>query len=455
MKRRAFLRASGVLAAGGVVAAHGAQAASLSSARLLPPIGGGSGEEDPRPSTAQQPRDSARFFQNDALNFVFLIALGGAYYQVADVGTCLAIADAIPDSDFGSAFRAFSAAGERFAAEADAALAAGRRISAREAYWEAANYLFSATYCADPMGAPEQFAPTWHRQQALWEQGGALLDPPVELVRIPYEGTTLPGYFFRADATDAPRPLLIFNNGSDSALTAAWVLGIAAGLARGYHCLTFYGPGQGLALLDQGLHFRPDWERVITPVVDYALTRPEVDPRRLALLGVSQAGYWVPRAVAFEPRIAAAVADPGVVDVSASWFAYLPPPMRQLLAAGQKEEFDRYMAEGLQDDPVAAGTLRFRMRPYGVRSYYDAYKLVEQYRLGDDVLQRIRCPMLVTDPDGEQFWPGQSQQLYEALPGPKELVRFTAAEGADLHCEPKTPGLRARRIFDWLDSVLA
>jgi hypothetical protein len=62
--------------------------------------------------------------------------------------------------------------------------------------------------------------------------------------------------------------------------------------------------------------------------------------------------------------------------------------------------------------------------------------------------------MLVTDPEREQFWQGQSQRLYDALLGPKTSVKFTAAEGGDLHCEPKAPGLRAQRIFDWLDQTL-
>ena len=44
--------------------------------------------------------------------------------------------------------------------------------------------------------------------------------------------------------------------------------------------------------------------------------------------------------------------------------------------------------------------------------------------------------MLIADPDGEQFWPGQSRQVYDGLQSPKTLVRFTVAEGADLHCEP-------------------
>jgi hypothetical protein len=396
----------------------------------------------------------AKFFEDDDLNFVFLIVLGGAYDRVADVGACLAIADQIEDGDAASAYAAFAAAGERLAGIAEDAAAAGRRISAREAYLQAANYIFAATYFADAMGAPERFAPTWLRHQALWDAGAALLEPPMEQVRIPYEDTMLPGYFFKVDRTGRRRPLFILNNGSDSGMVAAWTMGAAAALARGYNVLTFYGPGQGLALLEQSLYFRPDWEKVIAPVVDYALGRPEVDPARIALLGISQAGYWVPRAVAFEPRIAAAVADPGVFDVAAAWSAHLPPPMLELLDAGARDPFDEYMAEGMKEDPKLAGRILFRMRPFGSSSPYEVFKAAQEYTLAG-VAEKIRCPMLITDPEGETFWPGQSQQLYDALRCPKALVRFSAAEGGDLHCEPKAPGLRAQRIFDWLDATLS
>jgi hypothetical protein len=69
-------------------------------------------------------------------------------------------------------------------------------------------------------------------------------------------------------------------------------------------------------------------------------------------------------------------------------------------------------------------------------------------------VSQIDTPLLITDPEGEQFWPGQSQELYDRLPGPKELVRFTAAEGAGRHCEPLAPALRDARVFDWLDRYL-
>jgi len=286
----------------------------------------------------------------------------------------------------------------------------------------------------------------------------ALLPAPPERVRIPYAGTTLPGDYYRAPGGGGKEgghhPLLLFNNGSDGAMPAAWSMGIAPALERGYDCLAFYGPGQGSALVDQGLYFRPDWEAVVTPVVDLALARREVDPRRIALMGISQGGYWVPRAAAFETRLAAAVADPGVFDVSTSWLRGFPPPLLALLGSGNKAAFDAALAQGLQQDPASAATLAFRMRPFGMTSYYDVYTAVQQYTLAG-VVDRIRVPLLVTDPEGAAFWPGQSDQLYDALPGEKTLVPFTAAEGADLHCEPKAPRLRAQRIFDWLDGVLA
>jgi len=61
----------------------------------------------------------------------------------------------------------------------------------------------------------------------------------------------------------------------------------------------------------------------------------------------------------------------------------------------------------------------------------------------------------VTDPDGEQFWPGQSQALFDRLACDKEIVRFTADEGADWHCEVAGQAVRDERVFNWLETVLS
>jgi dienelactone hydrolase len=77
-------------------------------------------------------------------------------------------------------------------------------------------------------------------------------------------------------------------------------------------------------LIKQGLVFRPDWEHVVSPVVDYALTRPEVDPQRVALMGASFGGYLAPRATSREHRLAACIADPGEFDLFTALKARLP-----------------------------------------------------------------------------------------------------------------------------------
>ena len=45
-------------------------------------------------------------------------------------------------------------------------------------------------------------------------------------------------------------------------------------------------------LIEQQLLTRPDWDNVVAPVVDYALSRPDVDPGRIALIGWSFADTW-------------------------------------------------------------------------------------------------------------------------------------------------------------------
>jgi dipeptidyl aminopeptidase/acylaminoacyl peptidase len=95
-----------------------------------------------------------------------------------------------------------------------------------------------------------------------------------------------------------PKPTLIMHTGFDG----------SAAIERGYNVLAFDEPGQYGPLHREGLVFRPDWEKVVTPVVDFALRQPGVDPKRIALMGISMGGYLAPRAAAFEKRLAALIA---------------------------------------------------------------------------------------------------------------------------------------------------
>jgi alpha-beta hydrolase superfamily lysophospholipase len=91
--------------------------------------------------------------------------------------------------------------------------------------------------------------------------------------------------------------------------------GGAAAVRRGYNAFLWEGPGQvGAYALDRDLTYRPDWEVPTRYAVDYVLSRKDVDPKRLALSGHSMGGYLAPRAVAYEKRITAVIANSLIPD---------------------------------------------------------------------------------------------------------------------------------------------
>lgn len=388
------------------------------------------------------------------LDFEVRTVLGGAYAGASDVGEVLAAVGHVKEKDHEAWFAAWDGLGDRLAQDAEASVAAGHTVSAASAVLRASAYYAVAVNAVSALEDDTPLRPTFRKHRTAWDRWVDLVDLDVERVAIGYEGTTLPGWFFRAPGSSGdPRPTLVAVNGSDGSTTALWPACVSGALRRGYHALVFDGPGQQSMLFEHGVPFRPDFEAVLTPVLDAVLARPDVDADRVAVYGISQGGYWVARALAFEHRPAAAVVDPGVVDVATSWEHEVPKSLLKVLDKGDDHAFDRDMELGMRLSKGTARTWRFRARPYGADGYAATLREVRRYD-ASDVAGQVTTPLLVTSPEGEQFWPGQSERLVGLVPG-ATLVRFTAAEGADGHCQPLARALTEQRMFDWLDERLA
>ncbi len=391
------------------------------------------------------------FFRDKALDFQARSVLGRAASGASEVGEVLTTLARI--SDHADWATEWAATARRAQARAGSARDGGHLVSASTAYLQAATYYACAVdgiaAAKDSSGLLDAF----RSHRSCWDAVIACSAGAFQHVDVPYAGSTLPGYLLRPDDSGTPRPTLIMTNGSDGAISDMWSCGAAGALARGWNAFVYDGPGQQSMLFERATTFRPDWEAVLTPVVDTLAARTDVDADRLLGYGISQAGYWLPRALGFEHRLVAAVADPGVVDVAASWESNLNAGMITMLDDGDREKFNRNIGYAARI-PGLLRTLTFRGRPYEYADWFDLFTAVREYRLTADVAAGITTPLLITSPDDEQFWPGQSEQLAELIPGRGHVVAFRADEGAGGHCQPMARLLTDQRMFDWLADQL-
>ncbi|HET6483493.1 MAG TPA: alpha/beta fold hydrolase [Actinoplanes sp.] len=395
-------------------------------------------------------------FDDESFSFETLRATGFSVYGGADLGEVLATAAAIKSGDEAGWHRAWKATAERVQAIGKRSRAAGHRVSARESLLRASNYYRTAEFFLreHPADDPEVTLLSTRSRDTFAEAAG-LFDTPVEAVSIPYGQTTLPGYLFLVDNSGTPRPTVVYNSGYDSTLEESYFAIAAAALRRGYHVLAFDGPGQGAALREQQLVFRHDWETVLTPVIDFALTRGEIAPDRIALFGYSLGAYLVARAAAFEHRVAALILDDGIHDFHAAFERVLPPVLAGWISNGQ----DTIAVPVLTMLTAASTQIRWALRngvwALGADSFADLVRKTKDYTL-DGIAQEITAPTLIMEAENDQFFVGQAHKVEKALTNaPTTLVTLTSAEGAGEHCHMGAM-LRAHQVmFDWLDTTLA
>jgi dienelactone hydrolase len=292
----------------------------------------------------------------------------------------------------------------------------------------------------------------WQSSHDCFAEAARLSDPPFEAVEIPYEDTPLPGYFFRVDDSGKQRPTVITMTGMDGYQEETYFGVVAAALECGYNCLTYDGPGQGGVLRKREVPLRPDWEAVVTPVVDFAAGIPEVDQERMVLIGRSFGGYLAPRGAAFEHRLAAVIADPGQFDEFDLAMARMPQEIREAIEQDDPK-VDSFLEKMVQDD-ARRFFLAARMRAFGAKTLKELLLMQREYSL-KGLAEKIECPTLVCDNVGDAVAGGQGKELYQALRCPKNYVLFTAEEGADGHCEGGAQVLFHSVAYDWLDKTLA
>jgi hypothetical protein len=375
----------------------------------------------------------------------------GAYVGAADLGESIATARSVEAGDYDGWYAAWDRAAAAAQLAADRAAARGLAGLAGPGYLRAAEYRRQSYFFLRHDLSDERVQSGYRDHRSLFRRALEFLPFAVEPVSIPFEPVPLSGYLFRADeGGGAPRPTVLFPGGFDSTCEEMFKYGAGSALRHRWNALTWDGPGQGGQLIAHGVTMRPDFEAVLTPVVDWVVDQPFVAADSVCVVGRSLGGYLGPRGVSAEPRIRALVADPGQYDFTSRFVDMFSAEDWQRVLAGDADMDARL--DGFLADPRSRELYGSRMAAMGAATFGEWLRILATYTL-DGRAEQIGCPTLVTEGEGD--FASQSRKLFEALTCEKEFHEFSARQGAGGHCEGLGQLVWRDVVFTWLAERVA
>ncbi len=366
----------------------------------------------------------------------------GKTSDMANVGECLAIAEAITPGDRDSWYRAWSDFATRLFDQGTQALGAGHRASARSLFLRSTEYFRQAFFFhRDDLDGGE-LRSAYPASVRAFRAALPLLDDRAEVLP---DG--LSGYFFAPRESGGGLPTILHLGGYDGTAEELYDA-VGPALARGYAFAAVDGPGQGSMLYDQRVPMRPDWEEVVPGMVDELMRNPEVDPDRIVLVGRSFGGLIAPRGASGEHRLAAMIVDPGQFDLGQVILGRLGELGDRVDDPDADDQF-----ESLLTIPALRAIFAPRMVTHGVTSVRAYCRDLLRYT-NEETAAAITCPSFVTDNEVDLVSTGQGKILFDHLTCAKTFRLFTTAEGAEGHCEGMAPIVFWTAAFDWLDDLV-
>lgn len=390
------------------------------------------------------------FFADPDFDEEARLALGQAPLGARGIGLTLGTFESIVDGDADSWFRSWLRVARQLQDQASSILAVGHFATAAAFFIGASDAYSRSIVFADRMIDASDHGQVLANRRCCWEAFIDASGARFQRLPVPLGTTTLSAYLLRPELDVRPRPTLVVIGGPGGA-TSQYAFGARAAVGWGWNAVVFDGPdvsAEPAAPSAAG----PDKGAVLTPIINALLRVADVDGSALFVYGVGLGGYWLPRALAFEHRFAAAVADPGIMDISTAWTDGLPSELAVLLQPGNAVAFDEALEEAASGDGAAGSFARLSRIP-GLPLNFESISLAGRchFRVA---AEQIRTPMMITKAENERHWPGQSEELQQHVQAQRELAVYTSAMGADGHCEPLARNMVELRMLDFFRSHL-
>jgi esterase FrsA len=178
---------------------------------------------------------------------------------------------------------AWSSVAERYEKRAKSEEANKNTNAARDDYFWAFRYYTAARWPVPNSPGKEK---AYQNALAAFRNYGRFMDPPLEIVHIPFEGKEITTYI-RMPKNVRPAPMVFMMNGTDSRKEDE-VQGRDSMFRAGIGVVAVDSPGTGESPVKADVGS----ERMFSRVLDYLVTRPDVDSKRIVAWGVSYGGHW-------------------------------------------------------------------------------------------------------------------------------------------------------------------
>ncbi|GIW10834.1 MAG: hypothetical protein KatS3mg061_1891 [Dehalococcoidia bacterium] len=318
--------------------------------------------------------------------------------------------------------RVLERSARHFETIARAAEAAGHRETARAHYWKAADTYRDAQHAIFEDDNREKI----YLHGKLLECYGkviALSDYPIERVEIPWEGVSLQALFHQTG--DRRAPTVLYAPGMDQTKETYPDPLDNAYVRRGMNVLCLDGPGQGTSLLRKIRVTADNWERAASAAIDWLVQRPEVDPDRIGMVGISFGSFWAMRTATRDPRVRALATASACFASKRAIFEEDSPRFKQIFL---------YMAGYENEDAFDAMAATMTMEGYA---------------------HLIRCPSLTCIGEYDPLCHlDEALPIWEQIRGPKELWILED----DFHSPPRIEGLGGLDVYyylaDWIRDAL-
>lgn len=364
------------------------------------------------------------FSSNRDMNFHITRALaeaslgGGDFFEILYTGT------SIKPGDFEDWYQKWRKIAIKTRTDALEAETEKMFTTAQYRFLSASNYFRLAMFFCGP--EDPRMKENYLEHVQCFQSAGRYFTPPLERVKIPFEGEEFECYFFPAlENKETNSPAVLFVPGADVTKEELYFLGVNEMRKRGMSVLCFEGSGQGANLRLGNSKIRYDYEKPARLALDFLQSRKYVDPNRIGIVGRSFAGYYATRVAALDSRIRACVI----------WGA---------LYNAAQDIFDVY--------PTIRDHLTWQT---GAKDHEQAREKLDKFTL-DELAPRVNCPILIMHGEDDFLVPvSAAKKLYSVLTNSdKELRVYPSGQPGSVHCQYDNFADAIPYMCDWLYSKL-